>query len=182
MKGDGSATWSVKAGVNYNGQYYGAGMVIGAQVKNGKVSTNIGFNAETFGVFNPTNNKLESVFFIRNGQVFIKEAFLGTAVIDGAKIKNGSITMAKIGDVIQSDNWPLGGWRLPKNGAFEMRSASNGARIMLDNTGLAVYDASNILRVKVGRRTWVIWGFMLIQRTAEKVFSYQMITRVLFRL
>ncbi|MCG3462751.1 hypothetical protein L7G72_12975 [Xenorhabdus bovienii] len=41
---------------------------------------------------------------IKDGQVFIKEAFLGTAVIDGAKIKNASITMAKIADGIRSDN------------------------------------------------------------------------------
>ncbi|MEQ1977625.1 hypothetical protein, partial [Xenorhabdus sp. SGI240] len=88
---------------------------------------------------------------IKNGQVFIKEAFLGTAVIDGAKIKDASITMIKIADGMRSDNWPSGGWNLPKSGAFEMRSSASGARVALDHTGLTVWDSSGTMRVKVGK-------------------------------
>ncbi|MDE9565446.1 DUF1983 domain-containing protein, partial [Xenorhabdus bovienii] len=151
IDGNGYAINYVGAGVKYNNQFYKAGMVIGAEVKNGEVKTQIGFSANNFVVMNPANGKLESVFMIKDGQVFIKEAFLGTAVIDGAKIKNASITMAKIADGIRSDNWPQGGWNLPKNGAFEMKGTAGGVRIALDHTGLAVFDGGGTLRVKVGK-------------------------------
>ncbi|PHM52462.1 TipJ family phage tail tip protein [Xenorhabdus sp. KK7.4] len=150
IDGNGHAIKDIGAGVKYNGQFYQAGMVIGAEVKNGKVETHFGVRANQFTVVNPTNGKLESVFMIKDGQVFIKEAFLGTAVIDGAKINDASITMAKIADGLRSDNWPHSGWNLPKNGAFEMKGTSGGVRIALDNTGLAVFDGNGVLRVKVG--------------------------------
>ncbi|WP_155362173.1 phage tail protein, partial [Xenorhabdus bovienii] len=151
IKGDGYALYDVGVGLKYKDQFYKAGMVIGAEVKNGEVKTQIGFSANNFVVMNPANGKLESVFMIKDRQVFIKEAFLGTAVIDGAKIKNASITMAKIADGIRSDNWPQGGWNLPKNGAFEMKGTAGGVRIALDHTGLAVFDGGGTLRVKVGK-------------------------------
>ncbi|WP_426576353.1 TipJ family phage tail tip protein [Xenorhabdus stockiae] len=150
IDGNGHAIKDIGAGVWFKGQFYKAGMVIGAEVKNGKVETHFGVSANQFTVVNPTNGKLESVFMIKDGQVFIKEAFLGTAVIDGAKINDASITMAKIADGLRSDNWPHGGWNLPKNGAFEMKGSSGGVRIALDNTGLAVFDGNGVLRVKVG--------------------------------
>ncbi|KLU16527.1 MULTISPECIES: host specificity protein J [Xenorhabdus] len=151
IDGNGYAIKDIGAGVNYRGQYYGAGMVIGAEVKNGRVETHFGVRANQFTVVNPSNGKMEPVFVIKNGQVFIKEAFLGTAVIDGAKIKDASITMIKIADGMRSDNWPSGGWNLPKSGAFEMRSSASGARVALDHTGLTVWDSSGTMRVKVGK-------------------------------
>ncbi|AOM40031.1 host specificity protein J [Xenorhabdus hominickii] len=150
IDGNGYALKDIGAGVNYQGQYYGAGMAIGAEVKNGRVETHFAVRANQFSVLNPVNGKLDSVFMIKDGQVFIREAFLGTAVIDGAKIKDASITMAKIADGIRSDNWPHSGWNLPKNGAFEMKGISGRARIALDHTGLAVFDGSGTLRIKVG--------------------------------
>ncbi|AOM42635.1 host specificity protein J [Xenorhabdus hominickii] len=150
IDGNGYGIYEVGAGVKYKNQLYKAGMVIGAEVKNGKVETHFAVRANQFSVLNPVNGKLDSVFMIKDGQVFIREAFLGTAVIDGAKIKDASITMAKIADGIRSDNWPHGGWNLPKNGAFEMKGISGRARIALDHTGLAVFDGSGTLRIKVG--------------------------------
>ncbi|PHM47986.1 host specificity protein [Xenorhabdus hominickii] len=150
IDGDGYGIYEIGTGVRYKGRLYKAGMVIGAEVKNGEVKTQIGFSANNFMVMNPANGKLDPVFMIKDGQVFIREAFLGTAVIDGAKIKDASITMAKIADGIRSDNWPHGGWNLPKNGAFEMKGISGRARIALDHTGLAVFDGSGTLRIKVG--------------------------------
>ncbi|MBD2802050.1 DUF1983 domain-containing protein, partial [Xenorhabdus sp. M] len=150
-KGDGYAIYDIGAGVWYKDQFYKAGLAISTEVKNGQIETHFAVRANQFTVVNPTNGKSEPVFVIKNGQVFIKEAFLGTAVIDGAKIKDASITMAKIADGIRSDNWPHGGWNLPKSGAFEMKGAAGGARIAIDHTGLAVYDGSGTLRVKVGK-------------------------------
>lgn len=61
-KGNGSAIYTIKTGINWNGQYYDAKFMMGAEVKNGKVTTQVGFSADTFGIFNPASGKLEPVF------------------------------------------------------------------------------------------------------------------------
>ncbi|MDM9285588.1 phage tail protein [Providencia rettgeri] len=94
-QGNASSIISFKAAVMYNGEYYDAEMIIGAGVKNGKVTTQIGFSADTFAIFNPVSGKLETAFAVENGQVFIKSAFIGDA----------TITSAKIADVLQSTNF-----------------------------------------------------------------------------
>lgn len=94
-QGNASSVISFKTAVMYNGQYYDAKMLIGASVKNGQVVTQIGFSADTFGIFNPSSGKLEPAFMVENGQVFISSAFIG----------NATITSAKIADVLQSTNF-----------------------------------------------------------------------------
>ncbi|MHB7674562.1 phage tail tip fiber protein, partial [Providencia stuartii] len=76
-------------------QSYDAAMLVGAGVKDGQVVTQIGFSADTFGIFNPASGKLEPVFFVEKGQVIISEALIGDA----------TITSAKIADVLQSTNF-----------------------------------------------------------------------------
>ncbi|EMI5489660.1 DUF1983 domain-containing protein [Providencia stuartii] len=93
--GNGSAIYTIKTGVNWNNQYYDAKFMMGAEVKNGTVSTKIGFSADTFGIFNPSSGKLEPVFFVENGQVFINEAFINQATIE----------KLLIGSTIKSKNW-----------------------------------------------------------------------------
>ncbi|MBE8588901.1 phage tail tip fiber protein [Xenorhabdus griffiniae] len=111
IDGNGYAIKDIGAGVNYRGQYYGAGMVIGAEVKNGRVETHFGVRANQLTVVNPTNGKMEPVFVIKNGQVFIRDTF----------IEDGSITNAKIGNFIQSRNYVAGrtGWKIDKSGFAE---------------------------------------------------------------
>ncbi|WP_213637092.1 TipJ family phage tail tip protein [Providencia rettgeri] len=94
-QGNASSVISFKTAVMYNGQYYDAKMLIGASVKNGQVVTQIGFSADTFGIFNPSSGKLELAFMVEGGQVFISSAFIG----------NATITSAKIADVLQSTNF-----------------------------------------------------------------------------
>ncbi len=93
--GNASAAFTIKAGVTLDGQMYDAKMMIGAGVKDGKVITQIGFSADTFAVFNPASGKLEPVFIIKNGQVFIRSAFIDQATIQELLI----------GSVIKSKNW-----------------------------------------------------------------------------
>ncbi|OKP02076.1 host specificity protein J [Xenorhabdus eapokensis] len=148
----GYAIHSVNITINRNGTKYNAGgMVISGEFKNGNLESYIGFSANNFAFFNPANGKLEPFMAVKNCQVFIRDAFIENGSITNAKISNASITMAKIADGLRSDNWPYGGWNLPKSGAFEMRSSASGARVALDHTGLAVFDGSGILRVKVGK-------------------------------
>ncbi|ETS30085.1 protein of unknown function (DUF1983) [Photorhabdus khanii NC19] len=143
QKGDGSATYTVKAGVNYNGQYYDAGMVIGTEVKNGKVSTNIGFSAETFGVFNPSSGKLESVFFIKNGQVFIRSAFIDSATIQELLV---SVDLKSINYVPNKS-----GLRIDmKNGVFEVNGVSGGYKMRITNTGIYIFNGSGVPIIELG--------------------------------
>ncbi|WP_272657200.1 phage tail tip fiber protein, partial [Providencia sp. PROV157] len=95
QKGNASSIFGIKNAVVVNGQYYEAQMILGAEVKNGEVTTQIGFSADTFGIFNPASGKLEPVFFVENGQVFINEAFINQATIE----------KLLIGSTIKSKNW-----------------------------------------------------------------------------
>nr|WP_282553110.1 DUF1983 domain-containing protein [Providencia stuartii] len=60
---------SYKAAVMYNGQSYDAAMLVGAGVKDGQVVTQIGFSADTFGIFNPVSGKLEPVFLLKKDKL-----------------------------------------------------------------------------------------------------------------
>ena len=112
--GNGSAIYTIRAGIWWNGQYYDSKFMMGAEVKNGQVVTQIGFSADTFGIFNPVSGKLEPAFMVVNGQVFIGSGL----------IQDGSITNAKIGNVIQSNSYSAGssGWHINKNGFAEFQN------------------------------------------------------------
>ncbi len=93
-----SATYSLRAGLNYNGQFVSAGMVIGAEFINGVAKSSIGFNADNFILLSgPEGNKF-SPWAAINGQVFINDAFIAMA----------SIGRGKITDTLESDNYIQG--------------------------------------------------------------------------
>ncbi|HFO0082869.1 TPA: DUF1983 domain-containing protein, partial [Yersinia enterocolitica] len=97
-----SATYSLRAGLNYNGQFVSAGMVIGAEFINGVAKASIGFNADSFILLSgPEGNKF-SPWAVVNGQTFINDAF----------IQDGSVTNLKIGQYIMSNDYVMGmlGW------------------------------------------------------------------------
>ncbi|MEY0971288.1 phage tail tip protein J-related protein [Providencia huaxiensis] len=130
-KGNGSAIYTIKTGINWNGQYYDAKFMMGATVKNGKVVTQIGFSADTFGIFNPSIGKLEPVFFVENGQVFINEAFINKAVI-------GSIVVQTD---MRSKNYKAGkeGSRIDmENSVFEFNGKNGEYSTIMNNQGFYV--------------------------------------------
>ncbi|MEG3075138.1 phage tail protein [Proteus mirabilis] len=106
-QGNASSIISYKAAVMYNGQSYDAAMLVGAGVKDGQVVTQIGFSADTFGIFNPVSGKLEPVFFVENGQVFINEAFLDKAnvreMVLSEAIKSKNYELGKAGFIIDAN-------------------------------------------------------------------------------
>lgn len=112
----GSATYSVNAGITYNGNYYDAGMVIGLETSGDTVKSQIGFNADTLIVTSGQNGAKFSPFAIVNGQVIINETIIG----------NATIKFAKIADDIRSTNWIHGstGWNLPKSGNAEFNNVT----------------------------------------------------------
>ncbi|SDD07126.1 Phage-related protein, tail component [Proteus mirabilis] len=115
QSGDGVVTHSINITIVHNNvKYNAAGQVISAQVKNGKLESYIGYNANNFAWYNPVNGKMELFMYAKNGQLFIRDLF----------IEDGSITNAKIGNVIQSNNYVAGksGWIINKNGFAELQN------------------------------------------------------------
>ncbi|MFN6805421.1 phage tail tip protein [Proteus mirabilis] len=115
QSGDGVVTHSINITIKHNGvSYNAAGQVISAQVKNGRLESFIGYNANNFAWYNPVNGKMELFMAAKNGQLFIRDLF----------IEDGSITNAKIGNVIQSNNYLNGrpSWIINKNGFAEFQN------------------------------------------------------------
>ena len=112
-----SAIYTLKTGVRINGVMYNAGMSIAVLAEAGKpVVTRVGFNANQFVLMSGSGDTQYSPFAVVNGQVFISSAF----------IQDGTITNAKIGDFIQSNNFVSGsaGWNLPKSGNAELNNVT----------------------------------------------------------
>ncbi|MEY0289973.1 DUF1983 domain-containing protein [Providencia rettgeri] len=153
-KGNGSAIYTIKTGINWNGQYYDAKFLMGATVQNGKVVTQIGFSADTFGIFNPYSGKLEPVFFVENGQVFINEAFINKATIEkllvGVEIKSKRYEKGKVGYRLDAETGSAEFNKLEVYGDFKV--SGDAGRVILDATGLMIYDQSGRWAVKVGRK------------------------------
>ncbi|HHA1672167.1 TPA: host specificity protein J [Enterobacter roggenkampii] len=142
-----SAIYTLKTGVRINGVMYNAGMSIAVLAEAGKpVVTRVGFNANQFVLMSGSGDTQYSPFSVINGQVFMSSAF----------IQDGTITNAKIGDFIQSNNYVAGsvGWRLDKSGTFENYGSTTGEGAMKQtNQTISVRDANNVLRVQIGRIT-----------------------------
>lgn len=148
-----SAIYTLKTGVRINGVMYNAGMSIAVLAEAGKpVVTRVGFNANQFVLMSGSGNTQYSPFAVVNGQVFISDAF----------IQDGSITNAKIGNFIQSNNFVAGstGWRIDKNGNAELHGklyadsgnfSFNGInnKVVIDGYGLLV-NLTNGGSVQIG--------------------------------
>lgn len=112
---DGVVAHSINITIKHDGvSYNAAGQVISAQVKNGKLESFFGYNANNFAWYNPANGKMELFMYAKNGQFFVRDLF----------IEDGSITNAKIGNVIQSNNYLNGrpSWIINKNGFAEFQN------------------------------------------------------------
>ncbi|AVE52347.1 TipJ family phage tail tip protein [Serratia marcescens] len=138
-----TAIHTLKAGVRVNGTFYNAGMSIAVLAENGRpVTTRIGFNANQFVLMSGSDDTQYSPFAVINGQVFMNNAF----------IQDGTISNAKIGNYIQSNNYVPGavGWRWDKNGNFENNGTGSGGRMTQSNNSIRLYDSNGILRVAIG--------------------------------
>ncbi|WP_053183695.1 host specificity protein J [Pseudomonas thivervalensis] len=147
LDGKASAMWSVKMQVDANGRYVAAG--IGLGIENGPAGLQSQFlvNVDRFAVVNGLGGSDIAVpFIVQNGQTFISSAF----------IQDGSITMLKIGQYLQSDNYVAGvqGWRLDKAGNLEFNGpAPGGGRLSMTNRAIKVYDQNGVKRVQLGDLT-----------------------------
>lgn len=138
-----SAIYTLKTGVRINGVMYNAGMSIAVLAQAGQpIVTRVGFNANQFVLMSGSGDTQYSPFAVVNGQVFISSAF----------IQDGTITNAKIGNFIQSNNYVAGsqGWRIDKSGTFEINGVAGGGRMLISSTLIQIYDSNNVLRVRMG--------------------------------
>ncbi|WP_080981337.1 TipJ family phage tail tip protein [Proteus mirabilis] len=108
QSGDGVVTHSINITIKHDGvSYNAAGQVISAQVKNGKLESFFGYNANNFAWYNPVNGKMELFMYAKNGQLFIKEAFLDKAnvreMVLSEAIKSKNYELGKAGFIIDAN-------------------------------------------------------------------------------
>ncbi|MDQ9168718.1 phage tail tip fiber protein [Citrobacter freundii] len=109
-----STAWTLRMETSTSGgQKYVAGIALGID------STGLSqflVQADRFGLVNSVNGHITTPFVIENG----------VAYMNGAWIKNGTIDNAKIGQVIQSDNYAgsSAGWSINKNGNAEFNQVT----------------------------------------------------------
>ncbi|WP_414671642.1 host specificity protein J [Escherichia coli] len=147
INGNISAMYNIKVGVAANGQYYAAGMGIGVENTPSGMQSQVIFLADRFAVTTQAGSTVALPFVIQNGQTFIRDTF----------IQDGTISNAKIGNYIQSNNYVAGsaGWKLDKGGTWEnYGSDGQGARKSTNVTD-SIRDSNGVLRVQIGKLTGV---------------------------
>ncbi|MBI6631860.1 DUF1983 domain-containing protein [Pseudomonas paralactis] len=141
-----AANWSVRMQVAAGGGYKFAGIGLGIENGPGGLQSQFLISADQFAIYNEnTPGKPSTPFAVRGTETFIDSAF----------IQNGTITNAKIGQVIQSNDYQPGvrGWKLDKAGGLELNGVGGGGRMTISNQLVQVFDANQVLRVRFG-----IWG------------------------
>ncbi|WP_265451361.1 phage tail protein [Enterobacter hormaechei] len=116
VNGDLKAMYSIKVAVDANGKQYAAGMGIGVENTPSGMQSQVLFVADRFAVMAQSGGSVSLPFVIQNGQTFIRDTF----------IQDGTISNAKIGNYIQSNDYAAGskGWSIPKNGSPEFNSGT----------------------------------------------------------
>ncbi|EPQ5267489.1 TipJ family phage tail tip protein [Klebsiella aerogenes] len=141
LNGQLGAQWGLKVSTSSGGNNYVAGLQLGID---GSGQSQFLVQADTFGVYVPNGDQKNMVFGIDGNGAYFQQAMA----------RNLTINFGQISDSLQSTNYQPGstGWRLPKNGAFEMNSNVPGqGRIQLDESGLKVFDQNGVLRFVGGR-------------------------------
>ncbi|HCT2370587.1 TPA: phage tail protein [Enterobacter cloacae] len=111
-----NAMYSIKVAVDSNGKQYAAGIGIGVQNTPSGMQPQVLFLADRFAVMSQAGGAVTLPFVIQNGQTFIRDTL----------IQDGTISNAKIGNYIQSNDYAAGskGWSIPKNGSPEFNSGT----------------------------------------------------------
>ncbi|EJD5900221.1 host specificity protein J [Escherichia coli] len=146
VNGNLSAMYNIKVAVDANGRQYAAGMGIGVENTPSGMQSQVLFVADRFAVMAQAGGNVSLPFVIQNGQTFIRDTF----------IQDGTISNAKIGNYIQSNNYVAGsaGWKLDKGGTYENNGSDGEGAMKQTNTTISIRDKSR-LRVQIGRLTGV---------------------------
>jgi len=130
--------YGVKLGLKYNGVEYGAGMSMELTGSGGNVRSQFIFDANRFAISNGISSgsgQWSLPFVVENNQVFIQSAV----------IQDGSITNAKIGNRIQSNNYVQGsqGWAIDKSGSADFNNATVRGSLYASNGNFAFNGTNN---------------------------------------
>lgn len=132
------AQYGVKLGLKYNGVEYSAGMSMELVGSGDNVRSQFIFDANRFAISNGIGSgsgQWALPFVVESNQVFIQSAV----------IKDGSITNAKIGNRIQSNNYVSGsaGWAIDKSGSAEFSNATVRGSLYANNGAFAFNGTNN---------------------------------------
>ncbi|HHZ8977375.1 TPA: TipJ family phage tail tip protein [Klebsiella pneumoniae] len=119
VNGTVSSLWSMKV-ETVNGKNVGAGITLGS---NGQTSDMILY-ADRFSLFNRNNATAVPVMIAEGNELYIDTARIKNSSLTSTKIADGSITNAKIGNEIRSNNFVDGsqGWRIAKDGSSQFNN------------------------------------------------------------
>lgn len=140
-----SAYRTMKVEIDNNGRQYVAGMTMGVENTSAGMQSNVIFLQDRFSIMNHANGNPQMVFTTQGNQVVINDAVIG----------NGAITDAKIGNVIQSDNYKHGvsGWQLLKNpGVLNAVNANISGKIIATSgelNNVVINDTCKINKLRV---------------------------------
>ncbi|MGB7645057.1 MAG: phage tail protein [Pseudomonas fluorescens] len=136
-----SAMKTLKVETTNGGKKVMAGLALGAD---GDTSEIIAY-AQRFSIVDEVGGTLAVPFVVQGGQVFINEAVINTAFIQNIVLGMTLTSQAK-----DANGKPLLEIDV-KSGTFTLRSAGAGGSALLNNDGLAVFDAGGVKRTMVGR-------------------------------
>ncbi|HGO4981191.1 TPA: DUF1983 domain-containing protein [Klebsiella pneumoniae] len=119
VNGTVSSLWSMKV-ETVNGKKVGAGITLGS---NGETSDIILY-ADRFSLFNRNNATAVPVMVAEGNELYIDTARIKNSSLTSTKIADGSITNAKIGHEIRSNDFVDGsrGWRIAKDGSSQFNN------------------------------------------------------------
>ena len=143
LKTELAAMYSIKTQLTVDGKPYLAGIGVGVENNEGIITSQVLIAASRFAIIDPNTTDVFYPFVVQNNAAYIKSAF----------IQDGSITNAKIGSYIQSNNYVPNstGWKLFFDGTFEINGALGGkARQVINNFGGKVYDENGVKRYQWG--------------------------------
>lgn len=121
-----NASYSIKIATDNNGVKYATGISLGLTGSGTNVQSQCIFLVDRFVLMTAANGTYQSPFYVTNGAMYVREAFIKNASIETAKIADAAITTAKIAQRIQSTNYSKGsaGWMIDKNGNAEFNNTT----------------------------------------------------------
>ena len=148
-KGNGKASYTLNLGIKRNDVMYNTGFGMSIEPSGNTYKSTVVFAADQFGIYSGSDpGNYQSAFFVVNGQVFIRDAFIQKASIDSGKIS----------DYLQSDDYVVGrsGMRIGfRTGSIEINGSNSLGMMKQDNVTISIANSSRQLKVQIGYLTGV---------------------------
>ncbi|WP_095111670.1 DUF1983 domain-containing protein [Pseudomonas sp. Irchel 3H7] len=143
LNGKVSALTTIKTSTTVGNRTVMAGLAIG--VEGEQQESQILAFAQRFAILDEVSGQMIAPFVVQSGQVF-----MNTAIISQAFIKDLVLGMTLRSATLNAQGQPLLEINIPA-GTLTLRSAGSGGSSLLNNDGLAAFDAAGTLRAKFGR-------------------------------